>query len=155
MTAPDAVSGWFIYRNGVLTLSKGLPPDMRTMIRLPDAPRPAVSVEPILVSSMRRNPRGEVRYMPNAPEKTAMSGTSTRGFLREYDDAIAEAERRGAEAMLAAVEGVAGNVESALSVGIGCYTIEGWYALVERVGRALDEAVAAARAAAEQTGGAS
>jgi hypothetical protein len=57
-------------------------------------------VDPILVSVMRRNPRGEVRYMPNTPERAAMTGTSAAGFLREYDEALAAAEARGAERAL-------------------------------------------------------
>lgn len=44
--------------------------------------------EPLLVSVMRRKPTGEVRHQPESGPKT---GTSTRGFLAELDEMLAEA----------------------------------------------------------------
>jgi hypothetical protein len=45
--------------------------------------------EPLLVSGMRKNPTGEVRYTPG--NGFGMIGTSTRGFLAELDAMTATA----------------------------------------------------------------
>ena len=47
-------------------------------------------MEPMLVSGMRRHPDGQVRHIPLPP--IGMGGTSTQGFLTEYDRAIREAK---------------------------------------------------------------
>ena len=50
--------------------------------------------EPLLIHGMRRHPNGEVRFLP---EGRAMSGTSTRGFLRELDNYVEQIEARATE----------------------------------------------------------
>lgn len=42
--------------------------------------------EPLLIAGMRRHPSGEVRHIPG--DGAGMGGTSTAGFLREYDEAV-------------------------------------------------------------------
>jgi hypothetical protein len=59
-------------------------------------PQPPVrqdpNADPLLVTGMRQDSTGDVRHIPDV---TVMSGTTTRGFLAEYDEAIAAAYQRG------------------------------------------------------------
>lgn len=59
--------------------------------------------EPLIVAAIRRRPTGLLHHQP---QDVGGTGTTAAGFLREYDDAIAAAEARGAQAVLAAVEAV-------------------------------------------------
>lgn len=52
-----------------------------------------MSADPLLVSLMRRSPTGAVRHIPGGG--IGGMGTSTATFLAEYDEALAEAYRRG------------------------------------------------------------
>jgi hypothetical protein len=49
--------------------------------------------EPLLIAIMRRNPTGQVRFLPDG---RPMTGTSTAGFLAEFD-AYIESVRVGNE----------------------------------------------------------
>jgi len=47
-------------------------------------------LEPMMIDIMRRHPTGHVQNLPNFPEERAKSGTTTAGFLREFDEYIAQ-----------------------------------------------------------------
>lgn len=54
-------------------------------------------VDPMLVQGMRRHPDGIVEHLPATGPKT---GTSTRGFLAEYEEAITTARAAERERIL-------------------------------------------------------